>query len=159
MPSAPDLQGSSPSAQPAGLALAASPDGGEGCQKSLQPGVQSKRSAAGRPGVGGKPARQGRFSEINTVAGWLPASRGPVKTLSRLARRCRQARTAGKVLRNQHWGRKFAYIQNSCPEAPPRRCRQALTAGRLSEINTGAGNSPLFKTRAWKLQPGVGGKP
>ena len=116
----------------------------------------------------------------------LPASRGPVKTLSGPARRWREARTAGKVLRNQHFGRNFAYIQNSCPEAPSRRqreartagkvlrnqhrgrnfayiqnscpeaparrCRQALTAGRLSEINTGAGISPILK-----LVPGGSG--
>ena len=31
-------------------------------------------SGPGRPGVGGKPARRGRFSEINTVAGWLQGS-------------------------------------------------------------------------------------
>ena len=35
------------------------------------PGVQSKRSA-GRPGVGGKPRRRGRLSEINTGAGKSP---------------------------------------------------------------------------------------
>jgi hypothetical protein len=62
---------------------------------------------------------------------------------------------SGKVVRNQHRGRKFPYIQNSCLEALARRCRQALTAGRLSEINTGARNSPPFKTRARRLWPGV----
>ena len=41
------------------------------------PGVQPKRSALSlslslRPGVGGKPARRGRFSEINTGAGNSP---------------------------------------------------------------------------------------
>ena len=120
-------QGSSQNAQPpAGPALAASPGGGEGSQKSIL-----------------WPAR-------------LPASRGPVKTLSRRpARRCRQAPASGKVFRNHNRGQNFAYIQNSCPEAPARRCRQALTAGRLSEINTGARNSPPFKTRARRLWPGV----
>ena len=115
-----------------------------GCRRT---GVQSKR-LAGRPGVGGEPRRRGRFSEINTVAG--PAAglhRGPVKTLShRPARRCREACTSGKVFRNHNRVWNFTYIQNSCPEPPARRCRQALTAGRLSEINTGARNSPPFKT-------------
>ena len=37
------------------------------------PGVQSRRVAA-RPGVGGKPARRGRFSEINILTGWLQGS-------------------------------------------------------------------------------------
>ena len=60
-----------------------------------------------------------------------PGSRGPVKTLSGPARRWREARTAGKVLRNQHRGRNFAYIQNSCPEAPARRCRQARASGKV----------------------------
>ena len=55
--------------------MTGSPHGGEGSQKSiLWPAreVQSKRLAAGQPGVDGKPARRGRFSEITIGARILP---------------------------------------------------------------------------------------
>ena len=59
------------------------------------------------------------------------ASRGPVKTLSRPARRWRQAPAAGKAVRNQHRGQEIAYSQNSCVVAPPRRWWQARVAGKV----------------------------
>ena len=80
----------------------------------------------------------------------MPGISGPALTASP---------DSGKGFRNHNSGRNFASIQNSCPEAPARRCRQALTAGRLPEINAGAGNSPVFKTRARSSGPALPASP
>ena len=109
--------------------MAASPGGGEGSQKSTL-----------------RPAR-------------LPASRGPVKTLSGPARRWREARTAGKVLRNQHFGRLAAGVQSKRLAGRPGVDGKPARRGRFSEINILAGISPIFKTRARRRLPGVSGKP
>ena len=125
------LQGSSQNAQPAGPALAASPDSGKVVRNQYCQGSSQNAQPPAGPALAASPGG-GEGSQKSTL--WparLPASRGPVKTLSRTARRWREACTAGKVLRNQYWGRNFAYIQNSCPEVPSRRQREARTAGKV----------------------------
>ena len=66
---------------------------------------------------------------------------------------------AGKVLRNQYCGLLAAGVQSKRLAGRPGVDGKPARRGRFSEINTGAGISPIFKTRARKLRPGVAGKP
>ena len=88
----------------------------------------------------------------------LPAagSRGPVKTLSGPARRWREARTAGKVLRNQYCGRLAAGVQSKRLAAGrPGVGGKPARRGRFSEITIVARISPIFKTCARRRRPSV----
>ena len=85
-------------------------------------------------------------------ASQLLASRGPVKTLSGPARRWRQAPAAGKVVRNQHRGRNFASIQNSCAAARPGAGGKPRRRGRFSEFKISR-EGPEIRLQS-KLLPG-----